>query len=286
MPSTTQLSPAIDELTEYAFKLQDTTTGTIKAFSSLDSDLSTMYDTLLHTIKQSRDLHATRVAHAKNTSTESIEKVERAGREAAESGKRVIKEAEKERIELSDLKRKLEENEEEFKARKKEWEKKVAYAADVKNKQSNKIKINVGGHRYEVSIDTLLRQEGTFFHSCFSGRWLIEPEEDGAFFIDRDGELYSYIFNFLRDGDECVLPADSEKRQRLVKEAEYLNFEALKTKVNSPSGTPVGKPNNWANMYCPYCLNMGHGQRAVPWNEQKQQYACPNCHHGFAIFKS
>ncbi|KAJ3042775.1 hypothetical protein HDV00_006594 [Rhizophlyctis rosea] len=47
-------------------------------------------------------------------------------------------------------------------------------------------------------------------------------------FIDRNGKLYGYIFDFLRDGEKAVLPKKADKLQRLCREAEFLGIEGFK----------------------------------------------------------
>ena len=60
----------------------------------------------------------------------------------------------------------------------------------------------------------------------FSGRHSIKIEEDGSSFIDRDGEHFKLILNYLRDGK---LPSDlsSHIREALAAEAEYYQLEDL-----------------------------------------------------------
>ena len=85
---------------------------------------------------------------------------------------------------------------------------------------------------FHASVDTLLRQEGTFFNRLFTGRWPMKPDgTDNAFFIDRDGDLFPFILNFLRDGDAAVLPIEPNKRVQLQQEAECFGVDNLKTKL-------------------------------------------------------
>jgi uracil-DNA glycosylase len=43
--------------------------------------------------------------------------------------------------------------------------------------------------------------------AMFSGRHLNSQDEDGRYFIDRDGTHFRHILNFLRDG-ETYLPTE------------------------------------------------------------------------------
>jgi len=53
------------------------------------------------------------------------------------------------------------------------------------------IKLNVGGKIYKTTLDTLRKDPDSMLCAMFSGRFeLKEDEDDGAYFIDRDGELF------------------------------------------------------------------------------------------------
>ena len=53
------------------------------------------------------------------------------------------------------------------------------------------VKLNVGGKIYQTTLSTLLKDPNSMLSAMFSGRHeLNQDEEDGAYFIDRDGELF------------------------------------------------------------------------------------------------
>ena len=53
------------------------------------------------------------------------------------------------------------------------------------------VKLNVGGKIYKTTLDTLLKDPNSMLCAMFSGRHELKPdEEDGAYFIDRDAELF------------------------------------------------------------------------------------------------
>ena len=63
------------------------------------------------------------------------------------------------------------------------------------------ITLNVGGMRYTTTKATLSTIDGTFLYTMLIERkFLAEPSKDGSYFIDRDGQHFRYILNFLRDG--------------------------------------------------------------------------------------
>lgn len=67
------------------------------------------------------------------------------------------------------------------------------------------------------------------------------PGQDGTYFIDREGQNFHYVLNFLRDGPERFgLPASEEVRQELLHEARNLGLTAMVTaleKTGNESGT-------------------------------------------------
>lgn len=46
-------------------------------------------------------------------------------------------------------------------------------------------------------------------------------------FIDRDGQIFGHILNYLRDGDQWTLPLDDSIRNGLVREAEFYKLDGL-----------------------------------------------------------
>ena len=70
---------------------------------------------------------------------------------------------------------------------------------------SSTILLNVGGHRFTTSLQTLTKDPNSMLAAMFSGKFEMEPSEDGAFFIDRDGTHFRFILNYLRNG-KLTLP--------------------------------------------------------------------------------
>ena len=56
------------------------------------------------------------------------------------------------------------------------------------------IKLNVGGKIYKTTLDTLRKDPDSMLCAMFSGRFELKADEDdGAYFIDRDAELFRYV---------------------------------------------------------------------------------------------
>ena len=78
----------------------------------------------------------------------------------------------------------------------------------------------------------VLIHPGSMLHAMFSGRFDTKPDEDGTYFIDRDGTHFRYILNYLRTG-ELVVPDDKTIRHELLIEAKFYQVEGI-IKVLTP----------------------------------------------------
>jgi hypothetical protein len=65
--------------------------------------------------------------------------------------------------------------------------------------KTNKVHLDVGGHKFITSPPTLTSVPDTFLQSMFSGTTRSPPDGDGVFFIDRDGDHFRHILSYLRD---------------------------------------------------------------------------------------
>jgi hypothetical protein len=81
-----------------------------------------------------------------------------------------------------------------------------------KEAQEGHIVLNVGGYRYETSVQTLCRLPHTFFDAYFRGRYEQFVCADGSIFIDRDGEHFGQVLEYLRDG---VVPVAEQEASEL-----------------------------------------------------------------------
>ena len=72
-------------------------------------------------------------------------------------------------------------------------------------KDSDVIKLNVGGVMYVTTRSTLC-QPGSWFETMFSGKMEPGIQIDGAYFIDRDGEMFRYVINYMRNLDKWLPP--------------------------------------------------------------------------------
>ena len=54
---------------------------------------------------------------------------------------------------------------------------------------------------------------------------------DGAYFIDRDGEMFRYVINYMRNLNKWLPPGDVETLSQLVNEAGYFCLEGMLEKL-------------------------------------------------------
>lgn len=102
--------------------------------------------------------------------------------------------------------------------------------AEMHKIQDNRIKLDIGGLQFTTSLLTLTKDANSMLAAMFSGRYSLKTENDGSYFIDRDGTYFRYILNYLRDGGlkDGTLPVTNEAALReLLIEAEYYQLSDL-----------------------------------------------------------
>ena len=86
------------------------------------------------------------------------------------------------------------------------------------------ITLNVGGTQYTTTLSTLTKYPDSMLGVMFSGRHDLPQQEDGSYFIDRDGEVFKYILMYLRDSTVAFIHAsrlDEAQQLHLKLEANY-----------------------------------------------------------------
>ena len=85
------------------------------------------------------------------------------------------------------------------------------------------INLNEGGYLFTTSLSTLTKYEDSMLAVMFSGRHEIVKDENGRYFVDRDGKYFRYILNFIRSND---LPPENVALD-VLKEAEFFCMTTL-----------------------------------------------------------
>nr|XP_023684764.1 BTB/POZ domain-containing protein KCTD12-like [Paramormyrops kingsleyae] len=116
----------------------------------------------------------------------------------------------------------------------------VSSAEDNNSHFSEIIELNVGGQVYVTRHATLISVADSVLWNMFSQQKPKELPRDskGRYFIDRDGFLFRYILDYLRDLN-LVLPDCFPEKCRLQREAEFFQLhelsKCLSTKMSKDS---------------------------------------------------
>jgi N-acetylneuraminic acid mutarotase len=116
-------------------------------------------------------------------------------------------------------------------------EREVDELAAVRKDWGALVKLNVGGRTFTTSKTTLTRYEDSLLGRMFSGRHELAADEEGRAFIDRNGELFEHVLDFLREGPAWVMPDDGTLLLRLATEFDYfqLPFNLETHSASSPT---------------------------------------------------
>lgn len=100
------------------------------------------------------------------------------------------------------------------------------------------IRLNVGGISFTTSLDTLLSDENSMLALMFSGKYNVEKDEEGRYFIDRDGTHFRYILNFLRDGSTYIPYSNKQLVDELYEEVKFYQIQELLAKLEKERNPP------------------------------------------------
>lgn len=109
------------------------------------------------------------------------------------------------------------------------------------------IELNVGGQVYITRYSTLTSVPDSLLGEMFSRKSTkgLARDTKGRFFVDRDGFLFRYILDYMRD-QQLVLPDHFPERGRLQREAEFFNLPEL-VKLLAPK---ISKQNSLGDEGC------------------------------------
>jgi hypothetical protein len=83
--------------------------------------------------------------------------------------------------------------------------------------QEGRIELNIGGYRHHVTVQALRRVPHTFFDAYFSGRYAQDVCDDGSIFVDRDGEHFGHVLEYMCDGHVSVAEPDARPSISLLR---------------------------------------------------------------------
>jgi hypothetical protein len=101
--------------------------------------------------------------------------------------------------------------------------------------QEGRVELNIGGYRFETSVQTLRRVPHTFFDAYFSGRYAQHVCVDGSIFVDRDGEHFGHVLEYMRDGVVSVVIDGSHPSVSLLRTLKReFGFYCIELTVEAP----------------------------------------------------
>ncbi len=203
-------------------------TGTIETvFSGISVELGETVSGIVNTMKCMS-------SHKEKELDELKEKVDTKIRGVDEVQKSLNKKA-KELFQQEDLMkselRKIKREKDHLEQDRKKFQEELRKMEELNRSNDTKVKLNIGGSVYMTSTLTLTKDPNSMLAAMFSGLHSLKKDDDGTYFIDRDGTHFRYILNYLRDGGlrEAVLSKDSEFLGEMLTEAEYYQINSLVT---------------------------------------------------------
>ena len=94
------------------------------------------------------------------------------------------------------------------------------------------ITLDVGGVRYKTTKSTLTKYPDSMLGNMFGGKFALIKQADGSIFIDRDGETFQFILDYLRSGN-ITLPSNDLQFKKLKLEADFYQIQPLVDIINS-----------------------------------------------------
>jgi len=96
--------------------------------------------------------------------------------------------------------------------------------ADTMSKQPvDTVQLDVGGHLFKVSRSLLEQHPDTMLARLVSDDWQNDDNKDGTHFIDRNGERFQYVLDYMRD-QKVYLPLTVSKEAFLL-DLQYFGFD-------------------------------------------------------------
>ena len=108
------------------------------------------------------------------------------------------------------------------------------------------IELNIGGTVYFTTSNTLSSEKNSFFETLLTkvngtdqDDGTILKDSNNRIFIDRDGKLFSYILDYLRNKLSFVPPEHLNEINRLRIEAEYYKLDNMVKLLNEKQISPL-----------------------------------------------
>ena len=190
----------------------------------------------------------------------------------------------------------LQESRDELEAERRDWEEEKERVKQTKVFEKV-VTLDVGGTKYRTTLSTLTKYPDSMLGVMFSGRHDLPQQEDGSYFIDRDGELFKYILMYLRDREAFFdylhdsslsnpqsqpSPLESSMLKLVAYEAQYFQVRELETKVRIILNPNRGQYQNGAFCFSAHMkysgYNLDYGRGKLECSNYTQQRG-PYVHH-------
>lgn len=93
-------------------------------------------------------------------------------------------------------------------------------------KPEKPISFNVGGIKYLTTLSTLREEPENLLLEMLSGKFLVTKHKN-AIFLDRDGESFRYVLDYLRNTEAWVPPSKADL-DSLIREADFYLLPGMK----------------------------------------------------------
>jgi hypothetical protein len=99
------------------------------------------------------------------------------------------------------------------------------------------VELNVGGVFYSTTLSTLTKEPDSLLGQIFTGKVknAVIKDSKGKYFLDRDGVLFRYVLDYLRN-QKLILPENFHEKERLKNEAEYYRLSNMVQCISNPGG--------------------------------------------------
>ncbi len=105
---------------------------------------------------------------------------------------------------------------------------------------SDVVRLNVGGRVLVSSLATMRKYPASLLALLFAGHRQLQRLDDGSVFIDRNGDTFAALLEWLRT-EQLPEPLGADLRARLLAEATFWQLDVLQAALN-PAVPLAGKP--------------------------------------------
>jgi len=101
-------------------------------------------------------------------------------------------------------------------------------------KNDERLKLNIGGKKYETYRSTFAKYPDTLLATMFSSRnrSLLKPDDKGEYFFDRNPKIFEIILEFYRTGRLMFNPARGITKEAILEEFDFFQINITEDDVD------------------------------------------------------